>query len=135
MISIQKNPPAKVLSQFGIIWLPAMLLVLVVFLTSRLESSLWTILLCILAAVSMTVGLWRPMLLKAPFIGLQYLTWPIGFIVSYLLLAVIYYVLITPLGMLMRLVGYDPLRRRMPFGSLWHVRQPVIEQGSYFRQF
>ena len=135
MIEINKNPKAKELSQFGIIWLPALLILLVWMITSRLETRLWTILLSVLAGLSMGLGVLQPMLLKPVFVGLQYLTWPIGLVVPYVLLAIVYYLLITPLGVLLRLFGYDPMQRRMPFGTMWHVRHPVIEQASYFRQF
>jgi Saxitoxin biosynthesis operon protein SxtJ len=135
MIEINKNPKAKELSQFGIIWLPALLLLLVWMITSRLETRLWTILLSVMAIVSMGLGVLRPLILKPVFVGLQYLTWPIGMVVSYVLLAIVFYLLITPLGLLLRLFGYDPVDKRMRIGSMWHVREPVIEQASYFRQF
>ena len=135
MITINNNPKAKELSQFGVIWLPALLLVLVWLVTSRLESRLWTIGLSILAGVSMGLGVLQPMNLKPIFVGLQYVTWPIGMVVSYLLLAIVYFLLITPLGIMLRLFGYDPVDKRLRVGSMWHVRQPMIEQASYFRQF
>lgn len=135
MLTINKNPKTKDLEQFGVIWLPALVLLLVWLITSRLESSAWTFMLCIVAGLSMLLGAVQPMLMKPIFVGLQYLTWPIGFVVSHLLLAIIYYVLITPIGWMLRLFGYDPMRRRMPFGTMWQQRQPVIEQASYFRQF
>lgn len=135
MIEINKNPQAKELSQFGVIWLPALLLLAVLLVTRRFETSLWTIILCAGAGVSMAAGLIQPMLLKWVFISLQYVTFPIGFVVSYLLLAIVFFLLITPLGFLLRMFGYDPVDYRMRIGSMWHVRQPVIEQASYFRQF
>jgi Saxitoxin biosynthesis operon protein SxtJ len=135
MIEINKNPKAKELSQFGIIWLPALLLLLVWMITSRLETRLWTILLTAIAIVSMGLGVLRPLILKPIFVSLQYLTWPIGMVVSYVLLAIVFYLLITPVGLLLRLLGYDPVDKRLRIGSMWHVREPVIEQASYFRQF
>lgn len=135
MIEINKNPKAKELSQFGIIWLPALLLLMVWMITSRLETRLWTILLSVLAGLSMGLGVLQPMILKPIFVGLQYLTWPIGMVVSYVLLAIVFYLLITPVGLLLRVFGYDPVDKRMRIGSMWHVREPVIEQASYFRQF
>lgn len=49
-----------------------------------------------------------------------------GNIVSRVLLTVIYYGLITPIGLLRRLLGHDPLQRRKRKGSYWHD----IERGS-----
>jgi len=135
MIEINKNPKAKELAQFGIIWLPALMLLLVWLITSRLETRFWTILLAVLIGLSMVLGVLQPMILKPVFVGLQYVTWPIGMVVSYVLLAIVFYLLITPVGLLLRLFGYDPVDKRMRIGSMWHVREPVIEQASYFRQF
>jgi len=135
MITINKNPKIRDLEQFGIIWLPALVLLLVWLITSRLDSPFWTFLLAIVAGLSMLLAALQPLLLKPVFVGLQYLTWPVGFVVSHLLLAIIFYVLMTPLGWMLRLFGYDPMRRRMPIGTMWQPRLPVIEQASYFRQF
>jgi hypothetical protein len=62
---------------------------------------------------------------------------PIGWLVSHLLLALIYYLVLTPIGLLMRLAGYDPLRRRRDpsASSYWIDRQPDVEPHRYFRQF
>lgn len=135
MIEINHNPQAKVLAQFGFIWLPASLLLVVMIFTRRFESSLWTVILCAGAGASIVLGLAQPHLLKWVFICLQYLTWPIGFLVSYTLLAIIFFFLITPLGLLLRLFGYDPMDYRKRNGSIWRLRQSMIEQSSYFRQF
>lgn len=135
MIEINKNPKANDLAQFGLIWLPALLLLLVLLITTRLETRVWTFILSMGVGISIALGLLKPLTLKPVFIGLQYLTWPIGLVVSYLLLAIIFFALITPLGILLRLFGYDPMQKRMPFGTMWHARHPVIEQASYFRQF
>jgi hypothetical protein len=69
--------------------------------------------------------------------GFMAITWPIRAVVSLLLLAVIYYGLVTPIGLLLRLVGYDPLdlspqRRR---SSYWQARSSDPSPDSYFRQY
>lgn len=135
MITINKNPSPRELSQFGIIWLPALLLLLIFLFTWRLENRFWTFSLSVLAGISITLGVIQPIVLKHVFVGLQYLTWPIGFIVSYVLLATVFFFLITPLGLLMRLFGYNPLDYYRRVGSMWHAKQPIIDQASYFRQF
>ena len=38
---------------------------------------------------------------------------PIGWTISQLILGVVYYLVITPIGLIMRLGGYDPMKRRL----------------------
>ena len=62
---------------------------------------------------------------------------PIGWTVSHLLLAVIYYGVITPIGLLMRLLGRDPLQCRFDSAasSYWIQRKQNSDTDRYFRQF
>jgi hypothetical protein len=62
---------------------------------------------------------------------------PIGWIVSHLILISIYYLVLTPIGLCLRLVGYDPLERRFDpeAESYWVERDPPEQPDRYFRQF
>ncbi|MBL9120673.1 MAG: hypothetical protein JNL80_12255 [Phycisphaerae bacterium] len=61
---------------------------------------------------------------------------PIGWTVSHLLLAVVFFGILTPTGLLMRLVGRDPLDRTLnrDARSYWVERRPVTDPRRYFRQ-
>ncbi len=69
--------------------------------------------------------------------GWLYAVAPIGWVVSHVLLAAIYYLLLTPIGLLMKVFGYDPMRRKMDraASSYWVVREPKRDNSSYFKQF
>ena len=54
-----------------------------------------------------------PRLRRPLYRGWIYSVIPIGWLVSHLLLIIIYYLLFTPVGLVMRLVGYDPMRRKL----------------------
>ena len=71
------------------------------------------------------------------FVILTIVTFPIGIVVSHLLIATVYYLCITPIGLLLRLRGRDVLKRRFPAGeeSYWIERKAVEDKGRYFRQF
>lgn len=62
---------------------------------------------------------------------------PIGFVASYLVLALLYFCVLTPIGILMRSVGYDPLKRKLDNGAdtYWVRRERQRKRGDYFRQF
>ena len=76
--------------------------------------------------------------MRMVFLGMSYLAWPIGFVVSHIILAAVYYLVLTPVGLVMRLVGYDPMKRRFDRdgSSYWIARDPSgVDSKRYFRQF
>ena len=64
------------------------------------------------------------------------LTAPLAWAVSHLVLAVVYYGVITPIAVVMRLFGRDKLERRPDPAaeSYWLVRRPHESTARYFRQ-
>jgi len=90
-----------------------------------------------LAALLGPAGLVRPALLRPIFVGWMVLVFPIGWVMSRLLLAILFYGLFTPLAIAFRLGGRDALRRRSrPAGdSYWVPRLAASDVRRYFRQF
>jgi hypothetical protein len=137
LVKVNKDPSIRELRQFAGIWLPLFCL-LVGWIIQR-QAGTWTpafYLWGVCAAVSVA-GLWLPQLIKPLFVGLMYTVFPLGFVLSYVILAVIYYLLITPVGLIMRLVGYDPLNRKLDpaADTYWIEREAQPESSRYFRQF
>ena len=46
------------------------------------------------------------------YVGWMDASWPMGWVFSHVLLGVTYYLVITPIGLILRLLGKDPMRRR-----------------------
>jgi len=69
--------------------------------------------------------------------GWMYAAYPIGWTVSHILLGVIFYLVITPIGLIMRLLGYDPMQRKLDpnAATYWEPRAQVADVKRYFRQF
>jgi len=63
--------------------------------------------------------------------------WPIGWLVSHLLLALVYYLVVTPVGVAIRMLGHDPLRRKFDpeAETYWEDCPSDDKPESYFRQF
>ena len=61
----------------------------------------------------------------------------IGFCITSLLLIVVFYLVITPVGLILRLLGKDPLeRRRDPNAkTYWKDAEKPVDAERYFRQF
>jgi hypothetical protein len=58
-------------------------------------------------------------------------------VLSYAILGFLFYGLITPLGLLFRAIGKDPLHRRFDRDAptYWTDPRPRRGKASYFRQF
>ena len=134
LIKINHNPPNRELRQFCGIWLPAGALIIGFSFMSDWQSRL--ILWGVLGAVAV-IGLALPKLIRPIYVGLMYAVFPIGFVLSYVILAIVYYLVITPVGLIMRLVGYDPMQRTLQreAASYWMPREQVTNTSQYFRQF
>jgi ABC-type sugar transport system permease subunit len=64
-------------------------------------------------------------------------TFPIGWTVSHAVLAVVWYGIFTPIGLLLRLSGRDVLKRRFERGAptYWVAHEPAEAASRYFKQF
>ena len=78
-----------------------------------------------------------PRALKPLYVVLTAISLPIGFVVSYAVLALLFYLIITPFAFVFRLVGRDPLHRRIEKAapSYWVRRKPVQEVEQYYHQY
>jgi hypothetical protein len=137
MIEINWNPSRRELRQFATIWLPAFAALAGVAVVYRWGSWNAATVLWSVAAVSMAIGLARPQLARPLFLGLTLATYPIGWVVSNVVLVVIYYGLFTFVALLMRLFRYDALKRARHAvdETYWVVHDQRTEPRAYFRQF
>ena len=137
VLDIRWNPTPRELRQFAAIWFPAACAVAGGLIYVR-AGSLWGAA-CSWAAGATcgVVGWFRPRAVRPLYLALVCLTYPIGWTLSHVLLALIYYGMFTPLGLLMRLGGRDPLQRQFDpeAASYWTPRPPAKDPKSYFRQF
>ncbi len=71
------------------------------------------------------------------YVGLTLVAMPIGLVVSFLLLAAFYFLLLTPLALLFRLIGRDALRRRYEpqAETYWVPHKPTDQMERYLHQF
>jgi len=75
---------------------------------------------------------------RRPFyLAWMYAVYPIGWTVSHVILAAVFYVVLTPIGLMLRALGRDPIARRVEPSreSYWEPYQPQGEPKRYFKQF
>jgi hypothetical protein len=93
----------------------------------------------ILAAVAVLIGvpgLLRPVLVRWVYVGAMIAAFPIGWVVSNVMLGLIFYLLITPIAFVFRAIGRDALYLKRPAGdSYWLEKKPAANAASYLKQF
>jgi protein-S-isoprenylcysteine O-methyltransferase Ste14 len=145
MVELNLRPDARTLRQFG--WIA-----LVGFgLLALLAWNGWLVFahldqgarepvalgLAALAGVSALFSLVWPNANLPLYAGLTIVAFPIGFVLSYVIMASLFYVVIAPVGFLLRLIGKDPMDRRfLPAAkTYWLDARPERSRESYFKQF
>jgi hypothetical protein len=90
----------------------------------------------LLAAAIGGVGVVRPRAIHAVFYGAMAATRPIGWVMSRVLLAAMYYVLFTPIAWMFRLFGRDALARRFnrDAATYWRKRPKTSDIQGYLHQ-
>lgn len=76
-----------------------------------------------------------PLLRRPVFLGTGLLTWPIGWVVSHVVLLATFLVVFTPIGLALRATGRDALQRRAgQAATTWWTphRQPRTAAGRWF---
>jgi hypothetical protein len=136
VLEINWSPTDKQLRQFALL-LALLLGGLTGWLVWKAQPPAWAATAGIAAALAATVGTLRPRLMRAVYVGWMAAVFPIGWLVSHLLLAAIYYLVITPVAMLMRLCGYDPMQRRWDrqATTYWQSRREDDDPQRYFKQY
>jgi len=78
-----------------------------------------------------------PRVLWPAYVVLSAVAFPIGYVVSHVLMAIVFYGLFTPVGLVFRLIGRDALHRRLEpdAPTYWVRRRPAKDVRQYFRQF
>jgi hypothetical protein len=136
LIDINKNPTSRELKIFGVLFAMVFALLGAVFWwhagwqTAALV--VWKSAGFILIAYMLAPQVRRPI-----YLIWSYALYPIGYVITMVLMAVVFYLVITPTGLLMRLFGRDPLSRkfRPEAKSYWIKCKEDASLDRYFRQY
>lgn len=136
IIEINTDPSKKELRWFGVMLVVFVLavgaLVRWQFDAPAAAQRIW-----IAGGVLSMVYVVVPPLRRWILVGWIYAAFPIGWTVSHVLLASIYYLVFTPIGLLLRLIKGDPLERQLDPSatSYWRPHESLRDVRRYFRQF
>jgi ABC-type uncharacterized transport system permease subunit len=135
LIELDKNPRPDKLRTFGLL-LPVFFGGLGAIVRWRWDlpvvaTAIWV------AGAGLTVLYFAMPPVRRPiYVGWMYAVLPIGVVVSYLVLAVVYFLILTPIGLVRRMFG-DPLQRRFDrqATTYWTRVRSRTDKRDYFRQF
>lgn len=141
MLKLDLNPKPNVLGQFAyfaVIGLPG-----ITFAVLRMCGA-WSFthpaFLVVVAVAVLQLALFLlgvKVVTRWLFVGLMVLAFPIGFVLSQVLMAAIYYLVMTPIGLVFRLIGRDAMGRKLDpkMASYWHDRGPQRSPDNYFKLY
>ncbi len=135
LIKINHDPSGRQLAVFGVVWMLFFVLI-GALLQGRGAQQPVVLIVWAMAVAVPAIGWISTGFLRIVYLTMTYLAFPIGFVVSHLLLATIYYAVLTPIGLMMRMFRYDPMNRSFDAkaDSYWIARDTDRDVKQYFRQ-
>jgi hypothetical protein len=85
------------------------------------------------AGTFLAIASFVPKLNRLAYLAVYLPTSIIGYVVSHVLLALMFFFIVTPLGIVLRLLGKDFLQQKRQ--SQWTPVRDVKSEDSYYRQF
>ncbi len=133
LVEINWTPSSKQLRQFGLLCLVALPLIGWLW-TKDGTVVFWLVGLGFGLAL---VGLVLPNALKPLFIGLMLIAFPIGLVVSELVMLLIYFGVFLPIGLCFKLMKRDALKRSIipESETYWERKNAPKDASRYYRQW
>jgi hypothetical protein len=130
------KPSLRALRQFAAAWLIFFLVVGVYRYVARGQHQIGIAVAAMAVVVGVT-GLIRPTAVRWVYVVATVLAFPIGWVVSQIMLAIMFYGIITPLALLFRIRGRDllALKPAPNRSSFWTPKETPEDMGRYFRQY
>ena len=142
MIKLDLNPPQTQLKQFAffaVLGLPLVALAVLKFAIGGWNwthpAVLWSLAFGALQLVMYLAGL--RIVTRVVFVVLMVVAAPIGFVLSHVLMAAIFYLVMTPIGLCFKLIGRDVMGRKFDTKATtyWHRRSAQRTPASYFKLY
>jgi len=145
MIKLDLNPEPRILRQFGYIALVgfgllgcAALFEVLMFsggLGGAREPVAYSLI--GLGVLSALFSLVAPKANKPIYVLMSVVTYPIGFVMSYVIMGLLYFGLFAPIAIVFRLIGRDAMARRYDRSAktYWQAASSQSRSERYFKQF
>ena len=138
MLKFDPNPPDSQLRQFAwfsLFGFPAIGWLILHWWHGGSTTTAWV--LTAIGVVLFVLGMASTKLIKPVFLALMLVAVPIGFVLSTVVLGLLYYLLFTPVALFFKLTGRDKLNRRLDpqATSYWFERKVEIPAARYLRMY
>jgi hypothetical protein len=130
------NPTDRMLKQFSGMWI-LFFGAIAAWQQFRHERQVLALVLALLAVTLGPLGIARPRAMRRVFVAWMALAFPIGWLVSKVVLAVMFYAVFTPMAWAFKLSGRDALQlKRQPDATTyWQTKPTTVDASRYLRQF
>jgi len=137
LVEINWRPKRKQLQNFGKIALIATAVISLLLYVLKGVAIQWALIIFAVGLIIFLSSIISLRLTRAIYVVLTAVTFPIGLVVSFMLMAAFYFLLLAPLGILFRLTGRDVLGRKFDSTaeSYWQQRNPPESAERYYHQF
>jgi len=137
LIDINWNPDRNELRKFGETSMAMLILIALVFYWLDRLTAVWSLYLCAAGLGIFILSRISTKMIKPFYLVLYALALPIGFVLTNILMAVFYFVILTPIGLIFRLIRRDPLQRKFDSQTktYWAPHRNCDSLKRYFNQF
>ncbi|MHC4143527.1 MAG: hypothetical protein ACYSUD_01985 [Planctomycetota bacterium] len=134
---ISWHPTRKELRIFAMVALIAATLVSLLLYRFRGLGLQWVAVISSVGAAILLTSFVSLRATRVIYLGLTLVTLPIGLMINFFLLAIFYFGILTPLAIMFRLIGRDPLNRKFDpdIDSYWIAHHQPDNLDRYFDQF
>ena len=145
LVEINFNPDAKTLRQFGVIAFFGFGLLAALAYYERLIFAFGlgearvplAAVFAALGSLAALLSLVAPNANRILYVGLTLLAFPIGFVLSYVIMGTLFFLIIGPIAITFRILGRDSMHRGYDpnASSYWSEARPRRDKESYFHQY
>ncbi len=133
---IPRDPPTRTLREFATLWILFFGGLALWRFLGRQDA--WNA--AALATLALSVGplgLAKPALIRPIFVGWLIAAFPIGWLISKVILLLLFFAVFTPIALIFRLVGRDALHRRgrAKVDTYWSAKVTPSDFRRYLRQY
>ena len=134
-VQINWNPQKDYIRNFGIIALLMLPLISTLLLWKQHIGMNWALAISAVGVIIFLACLFSYRTGRILYLSLTLLTYPIGLAVSFFMIALLYYAVITPIGIIFRLLKKDPLCRKFDgsINTYWVKHKDRKDINSYYR--
>lgn len=145
LVELNLNPDEKTLRQFGVISFVGFgFLALIAYYEKLIfafglgDARLTVVGVFVgLGTLALLLSLVYPKANRFLYVGLTIVAFPIGFVLSYVIMGTLYFLIIGPIALLFRLFGRDSMHRGYDpeAPTYWTDARPPRDKESYFHQY